>query len=342
MRTGITTIGEAMVVLLPEDAEPLRRAERFGSGIGGAEFNVATATARLGVPTSWVSRLGVDGFGDRVLDVARAAGVDVGAVERDPDRPTGLYVKERVADPETGRMRSVMYYYRAGSAAAAMDRAFVERALRADADADGVDRRIVHTSGITAALSPTAAEACAHLAGARAGDLVSVDLNYRPRLWTGRSTAPLDALAQRADILFAGRDEAESYYGHSDVERIFAVHPRLAMLVVKDEANRASLHRPGRAPVHVPGLRVDVAEPVGAGDAFAAGFLSALALGREPEACLRLGHAVAATALIAYGDRPAEVPSESAQQRITSTSEAEWSTWHVAPGELPWDRVSVS
>jgi 2-dehydro-3-deoxygluconokinase len=328
----LVTIGEAMIVLYPEGHRPLAEAQRFGSDVGGAEFNVATTLARLGLPTAWVSRLGEDGFGDRILATAAEAGVETGAVERDGSRPTGLYVKESSPGPDGVRTR--MHYYRRDSAASALSpellRSGAASALLASAS-------IVHTSGITPALSASAAEAVSGLRDAVGPDtLVSVDLNHRPKLWEGRDTSALDALVAQAGLLLVGRDEAETYFGHADPERLFAAHPLLDAVVIKDDAHRASAYRRGGGETHIPCLTVEVVEPVGAGDAFAAGFLCGLVEGRDDAGALRLGHALAALTLIGHGDRPLSVPDSVERDAIAGADETEWAGWRVHPGEIPW------
>lgn len=329
---AITTIGEAMVVLFPEGQRPLAEAHEFGSDVGGAEFNVATSLARMGVATAWISRLGDDGFGDRIRATALEAGVDLRAVELDSERPTGLYVKESLAGPDGARTR--MHYYRRESAASAIGPATL--------DGEGATQvmstsSIVHTSGITAALSASTAEAVAGLRErVRPSAMVSVDLNYRPLLWRGRPTDALDALIAQADTLFAGVDEAGVYFGHAEPDALFAAHPHLDRLVLKDDDRAASTLLRDGTTTHVPCLTVEVVEPVGAGDAFAAGYLAGLAEGRTDVACLRLGHALAALTLIGAGDRPLTVPDAAERDRIAEAPDAEWNGWRVHPGDIPW------
>lgn len=330
--TTLVTIGEAMVVLYPDHHLPLAEARTFGSDVGGAEFNVASSLARLGLPTAWVSRLGVDGFGDRILAAAQEAGVDTSAVERDAARPTGLYVKEPMPGP-TG-VRTRMHYYRSWSAASALGLAQLRAHPAAPLLAGSA---VVHTSGITPALSASTAELTANLRSL-VGDstLVSVDLNLRPALWTGRDRSDLQALAAQADILFAGHEEAETHFGHADPARLFADLPRLQTLVLKDEERRASAYRRDGGETHVPCLTVEVVEPVGAGDAFAAGFLAGLAERRDHTAALRLGHALAALTLIGHGDRPLTVPDRGERDAIAAAADATWERWRVHPGDIPW------
>ena len=91
----IACIGEGLIALVPEQGGPLEDSERFDRRVGGAELNVAMAARSLGVESAWLSRIGNDGFGRHILHSARGRGVDVSAVEIDPSRSTGIYVKER-------------------------------------------------------------------------------------------------------------------------------------------------------------------------------------------------------------------------------------------------------
>lgn len=332
----LVTIGEAMVVLYPDHHLPLSEARTFGSDVGGAEFNVASTLARLGLPTAWVSRLGADGFGDRIVASAQEAGVDTSAVERDTSRPTGLYVKEPVTGPAGVRTR--MHYYRSWSAASALGVAQL-RSEPAAALLGGA--AVVHTSGITPALSASAAEVAASLRSlVGPATLISVDLNLRPALWAGRDRSALDALVAQADLLFAGHEEAEAHFGHTDPARLFADLPHLETLVLKDEERRASAYGRAGGETHVPCLTVEVVEPVGAGDAFAAGFLAGRAEGRNDTTALRFGHSLAALTLIGHGDRPLTVPNGSERDSIAAADDAIWERWRVHPGEIPWREVT--
>ncbi|MET1072779.1 MAG: PfkB family carbohydrate kinase, partial [Umezawaea sp.] len=164
---GVVCLGETMVVLVPAEPGPAHEVVRWTRAIGGAESNVACHLARLGVASAWVSAVGADAFGQAVLDAVGGVGVDVTGVRVDPERPTGLYVKE--ADAAGSPVR----YYRRGSAASAMGPETL----------DGLDLttvRLVHVSGITAALSDSClALLRAVLTRPRNGLQVSFDLNWR-------------------------------------------------------------------------------------------------------------------------------------------------------------------
>jgi 2-dehydro-3-deoxygluconokinase len=289
----VTCLGEAMAVLIPDGDESIPdSALGYTLAVGGAEANVACSLAALGVPVRWVSRLGDDRFGRVVSRTLAERGVDVSDVEIDVTRQTGLYVKEIVpsAQPVT-RMR----YYRAGSAACAMGPQLASSpAVR--------DTPLLHLSGITAALSESCAALIdAVLATPQPGRLVSFDVNLRPALWSGRDPAVLLELARRADVVFVGADEAAAICGVSDPDELRRLLPEPHTLIVKQGADGA-VGFAGSARVRASALPVDVAEPTGAGDAFAAGFIYGTLLELPLSACLKLGTLTAASVLRVLGD----------------------------------------
>ncbi|MHC3458999.1 sugar kinase [Streptomyces flavovirens] len=293
-RPPVACIGETMAALVPDPAGPLDGAGVLGIRIAGAESNVAMYLADHGVPVRWVSALGDDPFGRRIRAEVAAAGVDVSGVRTDPHRPTGLLVK----DPGTDGTR--VHYYRRGSAASALSPALL--------DDDAVRTAgLVHLSGITPALSTGCRDLVTALLEADPGERtrpVSFDVNHRAALWPdGTAAEVLLRLARRADLTFVGLDEAQDLWGDAaaDAAAVRDLLPRPRILVVKDGAREATAFVGSE--VHtVPAPRVDVVEPVGAGDAFAAGFIAGLLRGEAPVRALRLGHLTAGAALRVTGD----------------------------------------
>ncbi|WP_328329475.1 sugar kinase [Kribbella sp. NBC_00382] len=316
-------LGEAMIMLAAETGAPLEDVETFRRSVGGAECNVAGGLAALGIPTGWISRLGADGFGRHVLSDLQSRGVEVGGVEDDPTRPTGLYVKHTI----NGRTR--MHYYRSGSAAAAMDADFLDRpAVRNRL----VGAELVHTTGITAAISTTAAELLDRLAALRdsLGFTLSVDLNWRPALWRDTDPAPLWRLLRAADVVLIGADEAMVFAGTSDPAELRELFGPRATIVVKSDAHVALAMEPGGRRTEVPALTVDVVEPVGAGDAFAAGYLAGTLQGLPMEQRLRLGH-LSAAAVLAVPDDHATPPEARVRQALLDCSDEDWANTMVGP-----------
>jgi 2-dehydro-3-deoxygluconokinase len=318
----VVALGESMVALVPSRPGRLADVPSFDRGIGGAESNVVCALAAAGHPARWVSRVGADGFGDHLVETVGSYGVDVGQVRRDPVRPTGVYF--RTAGDRAGDAHEVAYY-RAGSAASAMS-----------ADTVGLDAvragRVLHLTGITAALSADCLGLLRDLTARTPGrPLVSFDVNHRPRLWTdGNSPHVLLDLARGADLVFVGDDEAADVWGLDGPDAVRAALPGPEVLVVKQGERGATVFDRERV-LHVPAPRVDVVAAVGAGDAFAAGFLSATLRGLPLRDRLRHGHLMAAAALTVPGDL-ATPPSRDHADRLAALDDSAWGRLRLGPG----------
>jgi 2-dehydro-3-deoxygluconokinase len=132
--------------------------------------------------------------------------------------------------------------------------------------------------------------------------MMSFDVNYRPALWSTAVAGPMLAdLANQADVVFVGLDEAAACWGCETPSEVREVLAGPATVVVKDGPVGATSFGPqGRC--FVPALTVDVVEAVGAGDAFAAGYLYGVLMNLDEPRRLRLGHLMAASALGAVGD----------------------------------------
>jgi 2-dehydro-3-deoxygluconokinase len=322
----VVALGESMVAFLPARPGRLADVPSFDRAIGGAESNVACALAAAGHTARWVGRVGADGFGDHLVGAIAAYGVDVCAVRRDPDRPTGVYF--RTGGDRAGAGHEVAYY-RAGSAASAMGVGTVDlAAVRAG--------RVLHLSGITAALSGDCLDLLRELTAPRPGrPLVSFDVNHRPSLWRGRRGADgprlLLDLARGADLVFVGEDEAREAWGLDGPEALRDALPEPAALVVKQGRGGATvLDREGGVTL-APALRVDVVAEVGAGDAFAAGYLSATLRGLPVRDRLRHGHLMAAAALTVPGDL-APPPARDHADRLAALDDAAWGRLRLGPG----------
>ena len=289
---AIVCIGETMALITPTDAG-LAEAGHATIGLAGAESNVTAGVAAAGHRVAWASRLGADPLGDRISSELVRRGVELW-VERDDTAPTGVMFK----DP--GIESSSVYYYRRGSAASRMEPGYLSPERL-----DGV--RIVHTTGITPALSASCREMVDRLfVDARAaGALVSFDVNDRRPLWSREDAAQtLARLADAADITFVGRDEAERIWGTATPAQIRAFLPHCALLIVKDGDVGATAFEGDADPVFVPAPVVEVVEPVGAGDAFASGFLAATLDGADLADRLSAGHAAAERVLTIAADLP--------------------------------------
>ncbi|OIJ85456.1 sugar kinase [Streptomyces colonosanans] len=334
-----------MVTFVPSRPGRLADVPSFERGIGGAESNVVCMLAAAGHRVRWVSRVGADGFGDHLVERIGAYGVDVSAVERDPERPTGIYF--RTAQDRASRGHEVAYY-RAGSAASAMAVGNTDLgAVRAG--------RVLHLSGITAALSDDCLGLVRELTAPRAGrPLVSFDVNHRPGLWRDPDgPRVLLELARRADIVFVGADEARRAWGLHGARAIRDALPEPEIVVVKQGRGGAvaldsdcdGIEDASGTATFVRALSVDVVAAVGAGDAFAAGFLSATLRGLPVRDRLRHGHLMAAATLTVPGDL-ADLPAATAAEgspsrraswldhtdRLAALDDAGWERLRLGPG----------
>lgn len=290
---GLVTLGETMALLWPEEVGPLRHAPGLRLGVAGAESNVAIGAVRLGVPATWLGRVGDDEFGRLVTMTLRGQGVSTNAVV-DPEARTGLMVKER----RTARATRVLYY-RSGSAGS--------RLCPDDLDPSTIaSGALLHVTGITAALSSSAREAvfAATEMARTAGVPVSVDLNYRSALWSAGEAGPvLRDLVRHADVVLATEEEARLVVEGADagalVTALTALGPDQVLL---KKGSAGSLSSIGGQLHRVPARAVDVVDPVGAGDAFGAGYLSGLCRGLPVDERLALATTAGAFAVTVPGD----------------------------------------
>jgi 2-dehydro-3-deoxygluconokinase len=290
----LVAIGEPLAVFTAASTGPVRIGDHFRIGLGGAECNVAVACRRLGVAAAVIGVVGDDPLGGALLRALRADHVDVSGIAVEPGGFTGIMVKEmRTA----GRVR--IGYARSGSAGSGI----APRHL-APAVLDGAT--ILHSTGVTASFGGPARAAMAE-AGVRvqsAGGLVSFDVNCRSRLWPDLDVArdALRLLVSGADVVFLGVAEAVVLLGHADPERVLSEMAALgpSQVVFRSEGLASALVE-GEL-TSMPGTAAVVVDPVGAGDAFAAGYLSELMRGEPVLTRLRTAHALGRWAVTTHGD----------------------------------------
>lgn len=298
MSIDVLAIGESLGLLVPQRVGRLSHVRDMRLGFGGAESNVAIGVSRLGGRAGWCGRTGDDDLGDMIVREIRAEGVAVWAV-RDDRAPTAMMIKER---PRAGETRIV--YYREGAAGSRLAPADIP---------DGVveSAAVLHVTGISAGLGERPLEAVhavidrAHAAGV----LVSFDVNHRSALWRqDRDAAEVyRALAARADIVFAGEDEARLTTGADGVpaqlDALLALGPACA--VIKRGAHGATAAVRGDDEVQrieAAALTVPVVDTVGAGDAFVAGWLAETVRSATPDQRMATAIACGAFACTVEGD----------------------------------------
>nr|WP_308401352.1 sugar kinase [Streptomyces sp. AP-93] len=294
----VLTFGETMLAL--RGSGPLRLGGSMEVSVAGAESNVAIGLARLGHAVRWAGAVGEDEAGELVLRTLRAEGVDVRrACLDDGGAPTGLMLAEPRL-PEVTRV----HYYRAGSAGSRLKACSVERAFTA------APPKVLHLTGITPALSRSARSACtlALRLAAEHSALVCLDVNFRSRLWSSEEAAAvLRAWAPSVDVLIASDDElALCLSSDAPADTALQAKELLALgvgeVVVKLGAAGATAYTDDGSVVHAPARPVRAVDAVGAGDAFVAGYLSALLDGSTQEARLDRAVTTGAFAVASRGD----------------------------------------
>ena len=289
----VVTAGETMILGVPALPGRLRHAPGLELKIGGAESNVAVALSRLGLSAGWVGYLSADEPGQIVLDRIRGEGVDTSRVRRLEDAFTGLYLREKVG----GEVR--VYYYRRGSAASKMSpEAFDPDYLSGAA--------FLHLTGVTPALS-TDCRAFVLWAARRArtsGVRVSFDVNYRSKLWSASEARGFtEEVLPLVDLLFVGDQEARALWGRDDERFVRELaEGQGPQEVVLKRGERGSLVLLEGEILEQPAFPAVEVDPIGAGDAFDAGYLAGHRWGLTPEERLRTANAMGALSVATLGD----------------------------------------
>lgn len=292
----VVTFGEAMVMFAADRPGELKDIEAFSRGLAGAELNTAIGFSRLGLTTGWVSKVGVDVFGEYIRESLLAEKVDIAGVTNDAFHPTGFQLKSRVlaGDPQ-------VQYFRKGSAASTL----------AGEDVDPgyfTSFRHLHLTGIPPALNAGTREFTYTALNCMrtAGRTISFDPNLRPSLWSSRTemVTVINDLAVRADWVLPGIEEGEILTGSSNPEHIAAFYlERGASLVVVKLGPVGAYYRTREDEGTVSGFKVKrVIDTVGAGDGFAVGLVSGLLEGLNIERAVQRGNAIGALAVQSAGD----------------------------------------
>jgi 2-dehydro-3-deoxygluconokinase len=304
-RFDFVSLGESMLRLSVPTGKRLDDTRSLDMELAGAESNVSVALARLGWRTGWVSRMPDHALANAILRALRSDGVDVSAVKCVPDERLGTYFIEYATLPRSTQV----IYDRANSAASHLTSADIDWEYL-------LDTRLLHLTGITAALS----ESCYNLLveaiqrAHAAGVTVSFDVNYRAKLWPAETAGEkLRPLIAEADLLLCKGADAASLFGCQGEPRqlmtqLKALTHAPAVFCTFGEQGAALLS--GDEFVTQPALPVQIVDRIGSGDAFAAGVLDGwlscdgsagnISVLRE---CLHRGVALAAIALSQFGDR---------------------------------------
>jgi len=304
--TDLVTFGEGMIRLSPPNFQRLEQTDHLDIRVGGSELNAAVTAARLGLSTSYVTCLTRNPLGRVIENKVREHGVDTSRILWTESARVGTYFVEFGAAPRT----NAVLYDRKDSA--------IARVNPQEFDWPEILRgaRLLHTSGITPALSPSAAEATRQ-AVRTAKDLgltVSLDLNYRAKLWTPQEARPvMEELASLSDVLITTEEDTARVFDirkkdYAAVAASLARRFDLAVVAITLREtpsvwkNRWTAIAYAEEVLHrAPAFEIELVDRVGSGDAFAGGFLYGL-LTEDVMTAVRIGVAVSALKQTHPGD----------------------------------------
>ena len=286
MGLDLLCLGEPLVEF--NETEPGRWLEGFGGDVS----NVAIAAARLGAASGIATRLGADSFGDALTALWAREGVDASAVARDQEAQTGLYFVRH------GPEGHAFEYRRAGSAAARMTPADLPlEAIRA--------ARCLHLSGISQAISETAAEAgfAAIEAARAAGVPVSYDPNLRLRLWPlNRAREVIHAAMAKVDVALPGLDDARQLTGRERPEAVCDFYLGLgAKVVALTLGAEGVMVATPETRASIPARKAKAVHATGAGDCFDGAFLTRWLETGDPQEAARFASAAASISVEGWG-----------------------------------------
>lgn len=295
----IVTFGEAMIRLSPPNFRRLEQAQSLDLFVGGAELNTAVALARFGHTSAWVSRLTNNPLGRLIANRAREAGVKTDHIVWTEEDRVGVYFLEFGAAP---RASSVLYD-RKDAAIAHIQPGMIDwRTVFAGA-------KWFHVTGITPALSASAAETTreALQAARAAGARISIDLNYRAKLWSPQEAHKwMHEFMGLCDVLITTEEDIAKVLQvkgdhFEDVARrladtypldVVAITLRVNPLVWKNNWTAIAYRQGDIYRTHT--YEVEIVDRLGAGDSFAAGLIHGQL---RDDLQLGLDYGVAASAL---------------------------------------------
>ena len=312
MGKGLMLAGEPMGLLIAQSEGSLDSVEGYSLAVAGAEFNVATGSARLGHKTAYLTKLGDDPFGKLIARTLRNNGIMDDLVLYTKERTTGFMLKSKVSkgDPE-------IFYFRKGSAASTLSAEDVEKI-------DFTQFSHIHLTGILPALTDSTREAVKMmLKKAREANLfVSFDPNLRPQLWPSREVmvSYINDLASQADLVLPGNGEGDILCGTTDAHEINKFYRNLgAKTVVTKVGPKGAVCLYGDREFSVPGFIIDkVVDTVGAGDGFACGVITGLMEGLPLEKAVERGCAIGAIQCTFAGDNEGLPTPEQLKQFMDS------------------------
>ena len=306
MKNDVVTFGETMIRLSPPDTKRLEQAKTMDLHVGGSESNVAVAISRLGLNTTFVTRLTNNPLGQMVINKIREHGVDVSHIDLTENHRIGKYFLELGANPRP----SSVIYDRENSAISNIQEGMV------DWESVFESGKLFHTSGITPALSTSAKVVTeeAMKEAKRAGLKVSVDLNYRSKLWSQEEAKEcMTKLMDYTDILVTTEEDTERVFdivgdSYSEVAEKLADEFDFEVVAITLRDNISMWRNDWTAIAYKDGeiyedmtYELELVDRVGGGDSFTAGFLYGYLTGGAKKG-IKFGNATSAIKQTNPGD----------------------------------------
>ncbi|GEQ23401.1 sugar kinase [Clostridium butyricum] len=291
----VITIGDAMVAMCPKEKGPILFCNTFERKIGGAELNVAIGCARLGLKSGWISRLGQDDFGKHILKTVRGEGIDTSQIELVEGYQTSVYFREVMAN---GDSRS--FYYREKSPTSTMTaESLDENYFR--------NSKVLHITGVFPSINDNNKEILLKAVelAKKNNLLISFDPNIRLKMWTkSQAREFINKFLSEVDILLVGDEEISILIDEEDTnEAIKKFHDMGIDKVVVKRGAKGAIGSDGSNIYDVAAIKPKaLIDTVGAGDGFAAGFLSAYLKGDSFEESIEFANAVGSLVVGIEGD----------------------------------------
>ena len=291
----VITIGDAMVAMCPKEKGPILFCNTFERKIGGAELNVAIGCARLGLKSGWISRLGQDDFGKHILKTVRGEGIDTSQIELVEGYQTSVYFREVMAN---GDSRS--FYYREKSPTSTMTaESLDENYFR--------NSKVLHITGVFPSINDNNKEILLKAVelAKKNNLLIFFDPNIRLKMWTkSQAREFINKFLSEVDILLVGDEEISILIDEEDTnEAIKKFHDMGIDKVVVKRGAKGAIGSDGSNIYDVAAIKPKaLIDTVGAGDGFAAGFLSAYLKGDSFEESIEFANAVGSLVVGIEGD----------------------------------------
>lgn len=291
----VITIGDGMIAMCPKEKGPVIFSNTFERKMGGAELNVAIGCARLGLNSGWISRLGNDEFGKYILKTVRGEGIDTSQVKMVDGYPPSVYFREVLAN---GESRS--FYYREKSPTSTMSIDSLDENYFKNA-------KVLHITGVFPSINDTNKEILLQAVriAKKYNLLISFDPNIRLKMWSKEEARDfINKFLSDVDILLIGDEEISILLDEEDInEAIKSFHELGIEKVIVKRGAKGAIGSDGIKTYDVAGIKPKaLIDTVGAGDGFAAGFLSALLKGQSFEESIQFANAVGSLVVGVEGD----------------------------------------